>query len=188
MKRTVQNVETGIRWRVTSKLEDLDFADDLVLLASTKQHIQQKIDRLSKEAKRTGLKTNSQKTKVMRINSRNNDDITIGGQAVEEVNDFVYLGATITKTDGGMGYMNNRIAKARVAFNQLQYIWNRTSIERGTKIKLYKSLVLAVLLYGCEAWKMTKGDERKINVFQMKCLRRILKIRWQDHISNSELY
>ncbi len=42
MKRTVQNVETGIRWRITSKLEDLDFADDLVLLASTKQYISRK--------------------------------------------------------------------------------------------------------------------------------------------------
>ena len=82
--------------------------------------------------------------------------------------------------------MNNRIAKARDDFKQLQY-YNSNSIKRRTKLKLYKTIVLAVLLYGCEMWKMTKGDERKINVFEMKCLRRILKIRWQDHISNNEL-
>ncbi len=123
----------------------------------------------------------------MRINSRNNEDITIGGHAVEEVNDFVYLEATITKTGGGMGDMNNIIAKARGASKQLQCIWNSNNIKRQTKLKLYKTLVLAVLLYGCETWKMTKGYEGKINVFQTKCLRRIMKIRWQDHISNSEL-
>ena len=47
-----------------------------------------------------------------------------------------------------------------------------------------KSLVLSVLLYGCETWKLTKGEEEKLDVFQTRCLRRVFKIRWQQHITN----
>ena len=42
IRRTVKTVENGIRWRLTSKLDDLDFADDVALLSLTKQHNQNK--------------------------------------------------------------------------------------------------------------------------------------------------
>ena len=187
MRRTIRNGETGIRWKFTSKLDDLDFADDLAMIASTKQHIQLKTDRLCRVAQRVGLKVNSQKTKVMRIISRNDDRIHINGEEVEDVNKFVYLGVTLTKSGGGMGDMENRISKGRNAYTQLIKIWNSNKIKRTTKLKLCKSLVLSVLLYGSETWKMTKGDERKLNTFQMKYLRRIMKIKCQEHISNEEL-
>ncbi len=71
--------------------------------------------------------------KVIWINLRSNEDITTGRQVV---------GATITKTGTGMGLgaINNRIAKARCPFKQLQYIWNTiNSMERQTKMKLYQT-------------------------------------------------
>ena len=144
MRRTVRNDETGIIWKFTSKLDDLDFADDLALIASTKQHIQLKTDRLYRVAQRVGLKVNSQKAKVMRINSRNDDRIYINGEEVEDINKFVYLGAPLTKS-GGMGDMENRISKGRNAYRQFSKIWNSNKIKRTTKLKLYKSLVLLVL-------------------------------------------
>ena len=119
MRRTVRNCETGIRRKFTSKLDDLDFADDLALIASTKQDILLKTDRLCRVAQQVGLKVNSQKTKVMRINSRTDDRIYIDGEEVEDVDKFVYLGATLTKSGGGMGDMENRIA-----YRQLSKIWN----------------------------------------------------------------
>ena len=48
-------------------------------------------------------------------------------------------------------------------------------------------MVKPVLMYGCKTWKMNEGDAKKINVFQNQCLRRIMKIKWQDKISNREL-
>ena len=54
-------------------------------------------------------------------------------------------------------------------------------------MKLYKTLVWPVLMYGCETWKMNKSDERILDVFQNKCLRRIHNIRWQDHITTEEV-
>ena len=145
MRRTVRNDETGIIWKLTSKLDDLDFADDLALIASTKQHIQLKTDRLYRVAQRVGLKVNSQKAKVMRINSRNDDRIYINGEEVEDIDKFVYLGAPLTKSGGGMGDMENRISKGRNAYRQFSKIWNSNKIKKTTKLKLYKSLLLSVL-------------------------------------------
>ena len=63
MRRTVESGENGIRWRLPSKLDDLDFADDVALLSSTKQHIQNKTTRMNKEARRVGLKIKKGKDK-----------------------------------------------------------------------------------------------------------------------------
>ena len=69
---------------------------------------------------------------------------------------------------------------------KLKKIWSSNSISRRTKVRLYKTLVKPVLMYGCETWKMNKSDKNKIYVFQRRCLRRIFKIRWQERIANKE--
>ena len=97
MRRTVKSGENRIRWRLTSMLDDLDFADDVALLSSTKQHIQNKTTRMNNEARRVGLKINKEKTKVMSINAKSQEKITVDGQDISEVETFNYLGATICK-------------------------------------------------------------------------------------------
>ena len=187
MRKTVGKGECGIRWRLTSKLDDLDFADDVALLSSTRQHIQEKTNRMNEAAKRVGLKINLGKTKVLRINAKNQTEISIDGQDIEDVQDFTYLGAKVCQEGGGMEDLKSRLSKARGAFVRLKRIWNSSNISRATKFRLYKTLVLPVLLYGCETWKMNQGDDKTVDVFQSKCLRRILRIRWQDHIRTADI-
>ena len=91
--------------------------DDIhvVLLSCTKQKIQDKTTRLD-EARRVGLKINIEKTKAMRINASNQEKIIINGQDIEDVDEFVYLGATLCKEGAGMkDKMKNRLSKARGA-------------------------------------------------------------------------
>ena len=184
MKNTTATGRNGIRWNLTTILDDLDFADDIALLASTKQHLQNKTDKLVEEAAKTGLKINTHKSKVMRFNARNHDGIEVNGNKIDDVDSFTYLGAKMTKEGGGKEDIDNRLAKARAAFNRLKRIWQTTSISQKTKLKLYKTLVRPVLLYGSETWKMNVNDNRRINVFESRCLRRILRIRWEDRITN----
>ena len=176
MRKTVAHGESGIRWKFASKLDDLDFADDVVLISSTKQQIQDETTRMNKQDRRMGLKINMKKTKAIRINARNQEMITIDGHGIEEVDEFTYLGATICKEGGGMKDLQNRLSKARVAFVRLKKIWSSKNIPRRTKLRLYKTLVVPVLLYGCETWNMNKGDDKAVDVFPNKCLRRILRI------------
>lgn len=159
MRRTVGNGENGIRWRFTSKLDDLDFADDIALISSTKQQIQDKTTKLEEEARRVGLKVSTEKTKTMRINARNQGKIVVNEIDIED--EFTYLGAKVCKEGGGMKDLKNRRSKARGAFIRLKNMWRSSSISRKTKLRLYKTLVVPVLLYGCETWNMNKGEDDK---------------------------
>ncbi|GAG69796.1 unnamed protein product [marine sediment metagenome] len=87
-----------------------------MLIPSTKKHLQEKTTRLNDEAKRVGLRVNVDKTKVMRINAKSQENIEIDGMSLEEVEEFVYLGATIGKEGGGTSNMKNRASKARGFF------------------------------------------------------------------------
>ena len=187
MRHTVKEEGTGLRWKFTSKLEDLDFADDVALISSTQRHVQLKTNRLVENAERAGLRVNVGKCKVMRVNARNNEAITVNGVALEDVEKFTYLGATVCKQGGGEEGIKARLGKARGAFVKLNRVWSSSSVSRRTKIRLYKTLVKPVLMYGCETWKMNESDAKKIDVFQNRCLRRVMKIKWQDKISNREL-
>ena len=189
IRRTVGNGANGIRWKFTSKLDDLDFVDDIALLSSTKQQMQHKLNKLDAEARRVGLKINVQKTKMMRINSSSQELFTIGTRhdRIEDVEEFCYLGATVCKDGGGMKDLKNRLSKARGVFTRLRKIWRSGNITRKIKLRLYKTLVVPVLVYGCETWKMNQGDCKLIDVFNNKCLRRIMRVRWEDNVSTDEL-
>ena len=72
----------------------------------------------------------------------------------------------------------HRLQKARDTFQRLSRVWAARAIGRRTKIRLFNTLVRSVLLYGCETWKITKNDERNLNSFPCKSLRRIrIRIR-----------
>ena len=76
---SVKEEETGLRWKFTSKLEDLDFTDDVALISPTQRHVQLKTNRLAENAESTGPWVNVGKCKVMRVNARNNKAITVNG-------------------------------------------------------------------------------------------------------------
>ena len=70
----------------------------------------------------------------------------------------------------------------------LKNIWKSKKLSRNTKIRIFRSNVVSVLLYGCESWKVTTTISRMLEVFQNRCRRRILNIFWPNTISNIELH
>jgi hypothetical protein len=187
MRRTTQNTNIGIRWRLTSSLEDLDFADDIALLSSTHAQMQRKTDKMTEIAKKVGLKINEKKTKMLRMNNKKKEAVKIERNDIEDVDEFTYLGAKVSKDGGAGSDMKSRINKARNAFSKLNKVWKSKQFCRKTKVKLYKTLVRPVLLFGCETWRMTQLEERRLDSFQFKCLKRILGIYWPNVISIEEL-
>ena len=66
---------------------------------------------------------------------------------------------------------------------KLKKIWS-SRISLQTKYRLYNSLVLSVLLYGCKAWTLLAETERRLEAFEFKCLRRLLQISYREHKTN----
>ena len=70
----------------------------------------------------------------------------------------------------------------------LSKTWSQRRLSTHIKLKLYKSLVIPVLLYASDTWSTTTYDFNCLQAFHMLCQRRILDIHWYDLISNAEIY
>ena len=110
------------------------------------------------------------------------------GRELEEIEAFTYIGKLIDKQGGTDADVKVRTGKARAAYIQLKKIWSSKMLSLHTKIRLFNSNIKPVLLYGAETWRATKTTIRKVQTFINNCLRRILRIRWPDIISNVELW
>ena len=160
----------GLQWDMIKNLEDLDFADDITLMFHTFQHIQEKTPSMEREAAKLGLKINIRKTKIMTINNRMNDRVKVTGEELEEVKQFCYLGNTLTTNGDVLDEVKIRIGKTNAAFIKLRNIWKSNSVTNKTKIRIYRSNVRSVLLYGSETWKANKNIERNMRAFEGKVL------------------
>ena len=160
--------KTGIQFTLLQKLEDLDFADDMVLPSQKITRIRQKFVTLVEQAARVGLKINASKTKEMRIRSpANTGTINCVGEVLEQVSVFTY---------------------AQVAFSILRPIWRSNVISPRTKISIFNSNVKSVLLYGSETWRLTKKIITQLQTFTNRRLRYILGVWWPKKIPNEELW
>ena len=160
MRCSTQGKCQGIQWTLTSQLEDLDYADDIGLLSHRNQDAQLKTESLTQTASTIGLKVNEKKTKVLRKNAITNNPVTVSGRPIEDVQGFVYLGSKVT-TDGDCDVeVTTRISKANQAFAMLKPIWRSTGFSIHTKIRIFKSNILSILLYGSECWKSITSIEK----------------------------
>jgi hypothetical protein len=80
-----------------------------------------------------------------------------------------------------------RTGKASSVFQKLGNIWKFRKITRKTKLKLYKSKVISVLLYASETWKTNKTTKSRRRGFRGRRLRRIHGVKWQDRVTNREI-
>ena len=188
MKETTTGSRNGIQRSLVKQLEDLDFADDLALLAHTHTQMQAKTTKLEAVSSKLGLKINTDKTKTIRINGNAREQIMINYLDIEDVTSFTYLGSFINITGGTYEDVLARIGKARSAFNTLASIRRSREITTTTKLRIFNSNVKSVLLYGSETWRMTQKTVSKLQTFINKCLRRILGIYWPAAISNANLW
>ena len=104
------------------------------------------------------------------------------------VDSFTYLESLITNDCSSSRDITSRIAKAASAMCRLSNpLFRKHRISIRTKINMYRALVVSVLLYGSEAWATTLADRRRLDVFDMRCQRRLLRVFWQQHVSNQSI-
>ena len=78
---------------------------------------------------------------------------------------------------------------ATIALAKNDTIWKKNwKVKLATRIQLYKTLVKSVLLYNCGTWGVSNDDERKLNSFHRRQLRKVIGIQWLHNVSNNKLY
>ena len=115
-------------------------------------------------------------------------NIRVGDQIIEEVEDFTYLGSTLTRNPTCDRDVENRIKAAHSAYDRLWHrVFGNHALTTETKVMAFKAVVLSTLLYACETWMPYRRNIKRLEQFQQSKLRQILKIRWEDKVSNNEV-
>lgn len=172
----------------TERLFDLDYADDIVLLAETESEAQLLLDRVARCAAQVGLVINVQKTKVMACSMPLIPSISLDGAALQVVDDFTYLGSKLEPNGDASDEVRSRIGKATGVFLPLSKpLWGRRDVHLSVKRKVFDACVLSVLLYGCETWATKVEDNRRLSAFIFRGFRRMLRIPATARVSNAEV-
>ena len=173
------------------QISDLEFADDAAILADTLEMLTGALETLGTELEPLGLRISWVKTKLQIFNDTLDDavsSVSVCGNNVDCIHRFTYLGSDISDCASCGPEVNRRIGRACGVMDSLDKgVWRCRYLCKRTKIRVFKSLVLPVLLYGCETWTLTSELKNRLNVFGTKSLRRILGYCWSDFVSNDRL-
>ena len=114
--------------------------------------------------------------------------ITIGRTELKAVHQFTYLGCTITSDAKIDMEVDNRLAKANITFGRLyKIVCNNTYPKKGTKISIYRAVVLTILLYSFESWVTYRHHLWLLELFHQRCLLTILTIHLSNYVTNVDV-
>ena len=91
----------------------------------------------------------------------------------ERVEEFKYLGTTLTNQNSIAEKIKSRVRIGNVCYHAVQNLLSSRLLSKNLKIKIYRTIILPVVLYGCETWSLTLREERKLKVFENTVLRRV---------------
>jgi hypothetical protein len=83
------------------------------------------------------------------------------------------LGTTLTNQNDVHDEIKSRLISGNACYYSVQNLFSSRLISRNLKIKIYKTVILPVVLYGCETWCLTLREEHRLRVFENRVLRRI---------------
>jgi len=126
------------------------------------------------------------KTKYM-VTSRDQNaerihSVRIDNSTFERVEEFKYLGTTLTNQNSIPEEIKIRMRSGNACYHSVQNLLSSRLLSKNLKIKIYRTIILPVVLYGCETWSLTLREERKLRVFENMVLRRIFGPR-RDEIT-----
>ena len=164
---------------------NIRYADDSSLMAESEEEIKSLLMKVKKESEKVGLKLSIQKTKIM-----TSGPITswqIDGERMETVTDFIFLISKVT-ADGDCSHeIKRHLFLGRKAMNNIDNILKSRDITLPTKVHLVKTMVFPVVRYGCESWTIKKAECRRIDAFELRCWRRLLRVPWTARRSNQSI-
>ena len=192
LKKATSQLDSGVvthprrsRRHPAKSLNDLDFADDIALLESSISRAQAQLTKTAEAAADLGLVISAPKTEYMTVNCNPQPALQVYGDPINHVSDFRYLGSMVAS---GSSDLKRQKSLAWCAFWKLEQLWKSPHISITTKVKLFNTTCVTILLYGCESWVISQDMENKINAFATSCYRVMLNVKRTDHVLNTIVY
>nr|VZH99931.1 unnamed protein product [Spirometra erinaceieuropaei] len=118
----------------------------------------------------------------------NATQMNLSGAQLQVMDNFTYLDRPISRTTKSDDEVAHRISTtSRVFGRPYNTVWNRHGLRLSIKQKMCKAVILPTLLYGAETWKVYKEQAWRLSQYYLSCLRRILKLRWQNRIPDIDV-
>ncbi|GFN94956.1 endonuclease-reverse transcriptase [Plakobranchus ocellatus] len=176
---------------ILRNLYNLRYADGTVLIAKSCDQLQKLLDIVVLEIERMGLYLNVKETEclvISKIKKSSNPkcNLVSKGEQIKQATKFKYLGYPITSEGRCTNEINKRIAMAKDTCQKMKPILANRNISVKTKIRVMKTYVWSVLLYGNECWTINKKTEKKLEATEMWfiTIRRMMRILWTEKQSN----
>jgi len=97
----------------------------------------------------------------------------IDNSTFERMEEFKYLGTTLTHQNSVAEEIKSRLRSDSACYHSVQNLVSSRLLSKNLKIKKYRTILLPVVLYGCETWSLTLREERELRMFENIVLRRI---------------
>jgi hypothetical protein len=156
----------------------LAYADDVNILGENIGSIQKNTEALLDTGKEVGLEVNSEKTKCMLMSRKKagqKHGIKIANRSFEDAEKLRYLGTTLTDHNYIHEEIKSRINSGNACYHSVQSLLSSRLLSRNVMVKMYKTIILPVVLYGCETWFLTLREENRLRVFENRVVRRIFR-------------
>jgi len=141
--------------------------------------------KVKEESEKVGLKLNSQNTNIMA-----SGPITswqIDGEIMETVRDFIFWGSKITANGDCSHEIKRHLLLGRKVMTNLDSMLKSKDITLPTKVHVVKATVSPVVMYWYESCTIKKAEHWRIDAFELRCWRRLLRVPWTARISNQSI-
>ena len=101
--------------------------------------------------------------------------------------DFIFFSSKITADGDCSLEIKRHILLGRKFMTNLDGVFKSRVIILSTKVRIVKAMVFPVVMYGCESWTVKKAECRRIDVFELWCWRRLLRVPWTARRSNQSI-
>jgi len=97
----------------------------------------------------------------------------IDNSSFERVEQFKYLGTTLTNHNSIQVEIKSRLKSGNACYHSVQNLLTSGLLSKNLNIKIHRTIILSLVLYGCETWSLISRVERRLRVFENRVLRRI---------------
>jgi len=104
------------------------------------------------------------------------------------VEEIKYLGTNLTNQNSLQEEINSRLNSGNACYHSVQNLLSSSLLSRNLKIKIYQTIILPIVLYGCETWSLTLRRERMLRVSENRVLRRVFGPKRDEVTGNGENY